>query len=150
MVVMILLDLHHEGLSIRSLGNVHVPLMQFIHSRWELLDLFWLDQRLAPGIFPFYLLLCKHRHVLDLKELSNSDVESFSLHYMLLGYYHIAHLGNVNCLATIILGARTVTCCRHNKRGGRLRCLFSQLGNGFPAFFDSCLLFARARARLLL
>src|SRR3954463_9285969 len=104
MVVMILLDLHHEGLSIGSLGNVHVPLIQFIHSRWELLDLFWLDQRLAPDIFPFYFLLCKHRHVLDLEELSNSDVESFSLHYMLLDYYHITHLGNVNCLPTIIFG----------------------------------------------
>src|SRR3954467_12606526 len=82
MVVMILVDLHHEGLSIGSLGNVHVPLMQFIHSRWVLLDIFWLDQRLAPDIFPFYFLLCKHRHVLDLEELSNSDLEFFSLRYM--------------------------------------------------------------------
>ena len=32
---------------------VHVPLMQFIHSRWEVLDLVWMDQRLAPDIFPF-------------------------------------------------------------------------------------------------
>ena len=149
MEVMLLLDIHHEGQSIGNLGNVHVPLMQFIHSRWEVLDLVWLDQRLAPDIFPFYFILCKHRHGLDLEELSNSDVENFSLHYMLLRYYHIAHLRNVNCLPTIILGARTVTCCWHNKRGDRLRRLFSQLGNGFPAFFDSCFLFARSRARLL-
>src|SRR3954468_8980939 len=118
MLVMILVDLHHEGMSIGSLGNVHVPLMQFIHSRWELLDIFWLDQRLAPDIFPFYFLLCKHRHVLDLEELSNSDLEFFSLRYMLLGYYHFVHLGNVNCLPTIILAARTVTCCWRHKKGG--------------------------------
>src|SRR3954471_2913771 len=117
MVVMILVELHHEGLSIGSLGNVHVPLMQFIHSHWELLDIFWLDQRLAPDIFPFYFLLCKQRHGLDLEELSNSDLEDFGLPYMLLGYYHIAQLGNVNGLPTIILGACTLMCCWHNKRG---------------------------------
>ena len=137
MVVMICLDFHHEGLSIGNLGNVHVPLMQFIHSRWEVLDLLGLDQRLAPDIFPFYFLLSKRRHGLDIEELSNSDPERFSPRNMLLGYYHIAHPGNVNGLPTIILGARTVTCCRHNKRGGRLRRLFSQLGNGFTAPFAS-------------
>ena len=51
---MLLLDIHHEGLSIGNLGNVHVSLMQFIHSRWEVLDLVWLDQRLAPNIFSFF------------------------------------------------------------------------------------------------
>src|SRR3954471_15710679 len=117
MVVLILLDIHHEGLSIGNLDNVHVPLMQFIHSRWELLDLVWLDQRLALDIFPFYFLLSKWRHGLDLEELSNSDLEDFSLPYMLLGYYHIAQLGNVNGLPTIILGAPTLMCCWHNKRG---------------------------------
>ena len=86
MVVMLLLDIHHEGLSIGNLGNVHVPLMQFIHSRWELIDLLWLDQRLAPDKFLFYFLLSNQRHVLDLEELSNSDLEFFSLLYMLLGY----------------------------------------------------------------
>ena len=149
MEVMLLLDIHHEGLSIGNLGNVHVPLMQFIHSRWEVLDLLWLDQRLAPDIILFYFLLSKRRHGLDFEELSNRDLEHFSLHYMIFGYYHIAQLGNINGLPTIILGARTVMCCWHNKRGDRLRRLFSQLGNGFPAFFDSCLLFARSRARLL-
>jgi hypothetical protein len=94
MEVMLLLDIHHEGLSIGSLGNVHVPLMQFIHSRWEVLDLVWLDQRLAADIFSFYFLLSKPRHGLDLEELSNSDTEHFSLPYMLLGYYQIAQLGN--------------------------------------------------------
>ena len=147
---MILLDIHHEGLSIGILGNVHLPLMQFIHSRWEVLDLVWLDQRLAPDIFPFYFLLSKRRHGLNFEELSNRDIEHLSLHYMILCYYHIAMLGNANGLPTIILGARTpLMCCWHNKRGDRLRHLFSQLGNGFPAFFDSCLL-ARARARFLL
>ena len=133
MVVMILLDLHHEGLSIRSLGNVRVPLMQFIHSRWELLDIFWLDQRLAPGIFPFYFLLSSRRHGLDIEELSNSDLDRFSLRNMLLGYYHIAHPGNINGLPTIILGAPTLMCFWHNKWGDLLRRLFSQLGNGFSA-----------------
>ena len=90
MKVMLFLDLHHEGLLIGTLGNFHVSIMQFIHSRWELLDLVWLDQRLAPDIFPFYFLLCKKRHGLDLEELSNSDLEDFSLPYMLLSYYHIA------------------------------------------------------------
>ena len=79
MEVMLLLDIHHEGLLIGNLGNVHVPLMQFIHSRWEVLDLVWLDQRLAPDIFPFYFLLSKRRHGLDLEELSNTDTEHFSL-----------------------------------------------------------------------
>ena len=54
MEVMLLLDIHHEGHSIGNLGNIHVPLMQFIHSRWEVLDLVWLDQRLAPDIFPVF------------------------------------------------------------------------------------------------
>ena len=98
MVVMILVDIHHEGLSIGNLGNVHVPLMQFIHSRWELLDLAWLDQRLAPDLFPFYFLLSSRRHGLDIEELSNSDPDRFILRNMLLGYYHIAHPGNVNGL----------------------------------------------------
>ena len=70
-----------------------------------LLDLLGLDQRLAPDIFPFYFLLSKRRHGLDIEELSNSDLEHFSLHYMLLGYYDIAQPGNVNGLPTIILGA---------------------------------------------
>ena len=117
MVVMILLDIHHEGLSIGNLGNVHVPLMQFIHSRWEVLDLVWMDQRLAPDIFPFYFLLSKQRHGLDVEELSNSDLEDFSLLNMLLGYYHIAKPENVNGLPTIILGAPTLMCCWHNKWG---------------------------------
>ena len=149
MEVMIFLDLHHEGLSIGNLGNVHVPFMQFIHSRWEVLDLVWMDQRLASDIFSFYFRFSKRRHGLDFEELSNRDLEHFSLHYMLLGYYHIAQLGNVNGLPTIILGTRTLMCCWHNKRGagGRLRRLFSQLGNSFPAFFASCLL---PRARFLL
>ena len=137
MEVMIFLDFHHEGLSIGNLGNAHVPLMQFIHSRWEVLDLLGLDQRLASDIFPFYFLLSKRRHGLDIEELSNSDLEHFSLHYMIFGYYHIAQLGNVNGLPTMILGARTLMCCWHNKRGGRLRRLFSQLGNGFPAFLTA-------------
>ena len=34
MEVMLFLDIHHEGLSIGTLGNFHVPIMQFIHSRW--------------------------------------------------------------------------------------------------------------------
>ena len=118
MVVMLTLDIHHEGLSIGNLGNVHVLLMQFIHSRWEHLDLVWLDQRLAPDIFPFYFLLSSRRHGLDIEELSNSDPDRFSLRNMLLGYYHIAQPGNVNGLPTIILGARTLMCCCHNKRGG--------------------------------
>ena len=117
MVVMVLLDIHHEGHSIGNLGNVHVPLMQFIHSRWELLDLVWLDQRLAPDIFLFYFLLSSRRHGLDIEEFSNSDPDRFSLRNMLLGYYHIAQPGNVNGLSIIILGARTLMCCWHNKRG---------------------------------
>ena len=149
MEVMLMLDIHHEGHSIANLGNVHVPLMQLIHSRWEVLDLVWMDQRLALGIFPFYFRFFKRRHGQDFEELSNRDLEHFSLHDMLLRYYHIAQLGNINGLPTIILGARTLMCCWHNKRGGRLRRLFSQLGNGFPAFFARCLL-ARARARFLL
>ena len=117
MVVMLLVDIHHEGLSIGNLGNVHVPLMQFIHSRWEILDLVWLDQRLVPDIFPFYFLLSNQRHGLDIEELSNSDHEPFSLLNMLLGYYHIALPGNINSLPTIIFGAPTLMCCWHNKRG---------------------------------
>ena len=39
MEVMLFLDFHHEGLSIGTLGNFHVPIMQFLHSRWEVLDL---------------------------------------------------------------------------------------------------------------
>ena len=117
MVVIAFRYFHHEGLSIGSLDFFHVPLMQFIHSRWEVLDLLGLDQRLAPDIFPFYFLLSKRRHGLDLEELSNSDVENFSLHYMVLGYYHIAYLGNVNYLPTIILGAPTLMCCWNNKQG---------------------------------
>ena len=150
MEVMLLLDIHHEGLSIGNLGNVHVPLMQLIHSRWEVLDLVWMDQRFAPDILPCYFRFFKRRHGLDFEELSNRDIEHLSLHYMILCYYHIAMLENANGLPTIIFGARTtpLMCCWHNKRGDRLRRLFSQLGNGFPAFFASCL--ARARARLLL
>ena len=144
MEVMLLLDIHHEGLSIRTLGNFHVPIMQFIHSRWEVLDLLRLDQRLDVDIFRFYVLLSKRRHGLNLEELSNSDTEHFSLASMLVGYYQlIAQLGN----GLPTWGAGTLMCW-HNKRGDRLRRLFSQLGNGFPAFFASCL--ARARARLLL
>ena len=79
MEVMIFLDIHNKELSIGNLDNVHVPFMQFIHSHWEVLDLVWLDQRLAPDIFPFYFILSKHTHGLDLEELSNSDVENFSL-----------------------------------------------------------------------
>lgn len=137
--------------SIGILGNVHVPLMQLIHSRWEVLDLVWMDQRLAPDIFPCYFRFSKRRHGLDFEELSNRDIEHLSLHYMILRYYHIAMLGNANGLPTIIFGACTtpLMCCWHNKRGDRLRRLFSQLGNDFPAFFASCLL-ARARARFLL
>ena len=86
MELMLLLDIHHEGLSIGNLGNVHVPLMQFIHSRWEVLDLVWLDQRLAPDIFPFYFLLSKRRHGLNFEEFSNIYLEHFILHYMLLRY----------------------------------------------------------------
>ena len=102
MEVMLFLDVHHEGLSIGTLGNFHVPIMQFIHSHWEVLDLLGLDQRLAADILPFYFLLSKRRYGLDLEELSNSHTEHFSLHYMLLGYYQIAQLGNVNGLPTYI------------------------------------------------
>ena len=94
MEVILLLDFHHEALSIVTLGNFHVPIMQLIHSRWEVLDLLGLDQRLAADIFPFYFLLSKWRHGLDLEELSNIDIEHFSLAYMHLGYYQIAQLGN--------------------------------------------------------
>ena len=86
MEVMLFLDLHHEGLSIGTLGNFHVLIMQFIHSRWEVLDLLGLDQRLPANIFPFYFLLSKRRHGPNLEELSNRDIEHLSLHYMLLGY----------------------------------------------------------------
>ena len=118
MEVMLRLDIHHEGQSIGNLGNVHVPLMQFIHCHWEVLDLVWHDQRLAPGIFSFYFLLSSRRHGLDIEELSYSDPDRLSLRNMLLGYYHIAHPGNVNGLPTIILGAPTLMCCWHNKLGG--------------------------------
>ena len=119
MVIMLMLDIHHEGLSIGNLGNVHVPLMQLIHSRWEVLDLVWMDQRFAPDILPCYFRFFKRRHGLDFEELSNRDIEHLSLHYMILCYYHIAMLGNANGLPTIIFGARTtpLMCCWHNKRG---------------------------------
>ena len=141
MEVMLFLDVHHEGLWIGTLGNFHVQIMQFIHSRWEVLDLLRLDQRLAADIFPFYVHLSERRHGLYLEELSNSDTEHFSLASMLVGYYQlIAQLGN----GLPTWGADTLMCW-HNKRGERLRRLFSQLGNGFPAFFASCLAIARAR-----
>ena len=66
MEVILFLDFHHEALSIATLGNFHVPFMQFIHSRWELLDLLRLDQRFTAGIFPFYVLLSNRIHGLDL------------------------------------------------------------------------------------
>ena len=111
MEVMLFLDVHHEGLSIGTLGNFHVPIMQFIHSRWEVLDLLRLDQRLAADIFPFYVLLSKQRHVLNLEELSNSDTEHFSLPSMLVGYYQLTGAGTLMCW--------------YNKRGDLLRRLFS-------------------------
>ena len=142
MVEMICLDFHHEGLSIGSLGNFHVPIMQFIHSRWEFLDLLRLDQRFATDIFPFYVLLSKGRHGLNHEELSNSDTKHFILTSMLVGYYQlIAQLGN----GLPTWGAGTLMCW-HNKQGDRLRSLFSQPRNGFPAFFASRL----AQDRLLL
>ena len=134
MEVMLFLDVHHEGPSIGTLDNFHVPIMQLLHSRWGVPDLLRPYQRLAAGIFPFYVLLFKLRHGLNLEELSNSDTEHFSLPSMLVGYYQLTGTGTLMCW--------------YNKRGDRLRCLFSQLGNGLPAFFASCL--ARARARLIL
>ena len=71
------------------------------------------------------------------KELSNSDLEHFSLHYMLLGYYHIAQLGNVNGLPTIILGARTLMCCWHNKGGIDCAACSPSWGTVFPHFLPA-------------
>ena len=90
-----------------------------------------------PGHISCYFRFSKRGHGLDFEELSNRDIEHLSLHYMILRYYHITMLGNANGLPTIIFGARTtpLMCCWHNKQGDRLRRLFSQLGNGFPAFF---------------
>ena len=87
MEVILFLDFHHEALSIVTLGNFHVPIMQLIHSRWEVLDLLRPYQRLATSIFPFYLVLFKLRHGLNLEKLSNNDTEHFSVPSMLVGYY---------------------------------------------------------------
>ena len=97
MEVMLFLDLHHEGLSIGTLGNFHVPIMQFIHSHWEVIELLRLDQRFAADIFPFYVLLSKQRHGLDLEELSNSDTEHFSIPSMHVGYYQLTGTGTLMC-----------------------------------------------------
>ena len=121
MEVILFLDFHHEGLSIVGLANFHVPLMQFIHSRWEVLDLLRLDQRFAADIFSFYVLLSKRRHGIDLEELSNSDTEHFSIPCMLVGYYQLTGVGTLMCV--------------YNKLGDRLRRLFSQLGEWFSRIF---------------
>ena len=97
MEVMLSLDVHHEGLSIGTLGNFHVLIMQFIHSRWVVLDLLRLDQRFAADIFPFYVLLSKRRHGLNLEELSNNDTELFSMPSMLVGYYQLTGAGTLMC-----------------------------------------------------
>ena len=97
MEVILFLDFHHEALSIATLGNFHVPIMQLIHYRWEVLDLLRPYQRLTAGIFPFYVILFKLRHGLNLEELSNSYAQHFSVPSMLLGYYQLIGAGTLMC-----------------------------------------------------